>query len=73
MASTNDITGDAIASKPNSDAYRSNYDRIFGKGRKADASAEANQPAPVDLSAFRAERQAGQAEEPKASARKPGA
>lgn len=30
MASNNDITGDAIRSKPGSDNYRDNWDRIFG-------------------------------------------
>jgi hypothetical protein len=29
--STNDITGDKLQSKVPSDAYRDNYDRIFGK------------------------------------------
>ena len=29
--STNDITGDAIRSKTNSDLYRNNYDAIFNK------------------------------------------
>lgn len=27
----NDITGDSIQSKPSSDLYRDNWDRIFGK------------------------------------------
>lgn len=31
MVSKNDIAGDSISSKPNSDAYRDNWDRIFGK------------------------------------------
>lgn len=31
MASKNDITGDSIHTKATSDAYRDNYDRIFGK------------------------------------------
>ena len=31
MATKNDATGDTIQSKTNSDAYRSNYDRIFNK------------------------------------------
>lgn len=30
MATKNDITGDSIVTK-SSDAYRSNYDKIFGK------------------------------------------
>lgn len=29
--SINDITGDALISRASSDAYRDNYDRIFGK------------------------------------------
>lgn len=32
MAAKNDITGDSIQSKGSSDDYRSNWDRIFGKG-----------------------------------------
>jgi len=35
MATKNDITGDTIASKPGSDAYRSNYDMIFSKVKVA--------------------------------------
>ena len=31
MTSTNDITGDRIISKPTSDAYRQNWDRVFSK------------------------------------------
>ena len=31
MATTNDITGDKITSKTNTDKYRENWDRIFGK------------------------------------------
>lgn len=31
MATKNDITGDDIRSKSNTDAYRDNYDRIFRK------------------------------------------
>lgn len=30
MTSRNEITGDAIQTKLNSDSYRDNYDRIFG-------------------------------------------
>lgn len=30
MTARNDITGDTIATKGTSDAYRDNYDRIFG-------------------------------------------
>lgn len=36
MTAQNDITGDEIRSKPNSDAYRENWDRIFGKKKKED-------------------------------------
>lgn len=31
MATKNDITGDSIRTKTVSDAFRSNYDAIFGK------------------------------------------
>lgn len=31
MATKNDITGDLIKSKQNSDAYSTGWDRIFGK------------------------------------------
>jgi len=34
MATKNDITGDALISKTNTDAYRNNYDAIFGKKTK---------------------------------------
>ena len=30
MTTRNSVTGDEIASKPNSDKYRANYDKIFG-------------------------------------------
>ena len=33
MATKNDITGDSLISKTNSEAYRNNYDLIFGKGK----------------------------------------
>ena len=37
MTARNDITGDSIATKGTTDAYRDNYDRIFGKKQlKAD-------------------------------------
>lgn len=35
MASRNDITGDAQATKGATDAYRDGWDRIFGKKKKA--------------------------------------
>lgn len=31
MTTKNDITGDKLATKPATDAYRDNWDRIFGK------------------------------------------
>lgn len=36
MATRNDITGDELKSKTNSDSYRDNYDRIFGNKRRKD-------------------------------------
>jgi hypothetical protein len=35
MATTNDITGDAIQTKNVSDNYRDGWDRIFGKKKNA--------------------------------------
>lgn len=40
MATKNDITGDSLISKTNTDAYRDNYDRIFGKKKKDAEQAE---------------------------------
>lgn len=34
MAAKNDITGDSIQTRGISDAYRDNYDLIFGKKKK---------------------------------------
>lgn len=34
MAAVNDITGDSIQTRGVSEAYRSNYDLIFGKKKK---------------------------------------
>lgn len=34
--SKNNITGDSLVSKPNTDNYRDNYDAIFRKGRVTD-------------------------------------
>lgn len=39
MTTRNDITGDAIQTKQSSDAYRSGWDRIFGK-KNANAQQE---------------------------------
>ena len=36
MAAKNDITGDSIQTRGVSDAYRNNYDLIFGKKTKVD-------------------------------------
>ena len=35
MAAKNDITGDSIQTRGISEAYRNNYDLIFGKKKKA--------------------------------------
>ena len=35
--STNDITGDILATKPTTDAYKSGWDRIFGKKKCPEA------------------------------------
>lgn len=34
MSSRNDITGDALISKSNTDKYRDGWDMIFGKDKK---------------------------------------
>ena len=34
MATKNDVTGDAIQTKLASDAYRQNWEKIFGKKKK---------------------------------------
>ena len=34
MATKNDVTGDAIQTKMTSDAYRQNWEKIFGKKKK---------------------------------------
>lgn len=34
MATSNDITGDAIQSKPSTDLYREGWERIFGARAK---------------------------------------
>lgn len=36
MVAKNDVTGDSIQTKGTSDAYRNNYDLIFGKKKKTD-------------------------------------
>lgn len=47
MASHNEITGDALVSKLNNNAYRDNYDRIFGKKKEND-NAVGNQSVAVN-------------------------
>ncbi len=37
MVARNDITGDSIQTKGVTDAYRDNYDLIWGKKKKTDA------------------------------------
>ena len=36
MATRNDVTGDELKSRGNSDAYQSGYDRIWGNKKKRD-------------------------------------
>ena len=40
MVARNDITGDAIQTRGVSDAYRDNYDLIFGKKKKKEVDPE---------------------------------
>lgn len=40
MSNKNDITGDTIATKATTQAYRDNYDAIFGKKKKPETQAE---------------------------------
>lgn len=47
MSSTNDITGDYLVNKKTTDAYRDNYDKIFGKKNK-DVTLTKEQQAAVD-------------------------
>jgi len=46
MTTKNDVTGDAIKSKPSSDTYRDNYDRIFG-AKKTSKPKEADRGKPT--------------------------
>lgn len=48
MAARNDITGDVIATKGASDAYRNNFDAIFRKPAKVEVQ-ELPEPNIVDL------------------------
>jgi len=38
MATSNDITGDSIQTKTNTDQYRDGWDRIFGKKKKPETN-----------------------------------
>lgn len=49
MTSKNDITGDKLATKPASDAYRDNWDRIFGKKTTTEVSPETLEDAVVKI------------------------
>lgn len=42
MSNKNDITGDTIATKATTQAYRDNYDAIFGKKKKPETPTELN-------------------------------
>lgn len=45
MATTNEITGDSIQTKTNTEQYRDGWDRIFGKKKKP----ETNEVPAVDI------------------------
>ena len=47
MVAKNDITSDAIASRMTTDAYRDNYDRIFGKKNEAQRSSQGSSDSAV--------------------------
>jgi len=40
MASYNDITGNCLVTKPATEAYRNNFDAIFGKKKVSEAPAQ---------------------------------
>lgn len=44
MATRNDITGDQIKSRNNSEAYKNNWDAIFGKKKQVQDVEEAPKP-----------------------------
>ena len=57
MATTNDITGDALVSRQSTENYRNNYDLIFGKKNKKKESDGGNQEhLPEDLGAVPADK-----------------
>jgi hypothetical protein len=47
MVAKNNITGDDLRTKPSTDAYRDNYDRIFGKKKKTDPDPEPEDTYPL--------------------------
>lgn len=49
MVAKNDITGDSIMSKVNSDSFRDNFDRIFGKKKKEEESSPVKVPVTNDV------------------------
>lgn len=46
MTTKNDVTGDALKSKPSSAAYRDNYDKVYG-AKKTSKPKEANRGKPT--------------------------
>ncbi len=46
MASYNDITGNCLVTKPATEAYRNNFDAIFGSKKKAEAPTFPDLPDP---------------------------
>lgn len=49
MTSKNDITGDILVTKVTSEAYRDNWDRIFGKKTTTEVSPETLEDAVVKI------------------------
>lgn len=49
MTSKNEITGDKLATKPANEAYRDNWDRIFGKKTTTEVSPETLEDAVVKI------------------------
>ena len=50
MATTNPITGDTIATRVVSEAYRDNYDAIFGKKKAVEELSKVGYEADTDVS-----------------------
>ena len=53
MATTNDITGDKLISRANSDSFRDNFDRIFRKKKDVQEQAPAGDCEEVAMSELR--------------------